>query len=127
MKLAVFHEESRSKSNEHLPQRLLETALDRRQRWRFETVTPTAATSAHREPVREIWGMLPLVTCTTIKNTIAHLTKVNNVNDTQVEQQFISRQSTRSGKGKWWFVLHGDENSLKFRETTWETVKLQTV
>lgn len=39
-KLAVCHEESRSKSNEHLPQRLLEVALDRRERWRFETATP---------------------------------------------------------------------------------------
>ena len=90
---------------------------------------PAAATNALREPVsgaRRVWGTLPLITCTTVKNTIAHLTKLNSVNEIQVKRKFISRQSTRSGKDKWWFVLHGDENSLKSLETTWETVKLQT-
>ena len=90
---------------------------------------PPAATNALREPVsgaRRVWGTLPLITCTTVKNTIAHLTKLNGVNDIQVKRKFISRQSTRSGKDKWWFVLHGDENNLKSLETTWETVKLQT-
>ena len=90
---------------------------------------PAAATNALREPVsgaRRVWGTLPLITCTTVKNTIAHLTKLNGVNEIQVKRKFISRQSTRSGKDKWWFVLHGDENNLKSLETTWETVKLQT-
>jgi hypothetical protein len=48
------------------------------------------------------------------------------VNEIQVKRKFLSRQSTRSGKDKWWFVLHGDEDSLKSLEASWETVKLQT-
>ena len=44
------------------------------------------------------------------------------MNEIQVKQKFTSRQSTRSGKDKWWFVLHGDEGSLQ----SLETVKLQT-
>lgn len=48
------------------------------------------------------------------------------MNEIQVRRKFLSRQSTRSGKDKWWFVLHGNEDSLQSLESTWETVKLQT-
>ena len=48
------------------------------------------------------------------------------MNEIQVKRKLTSRQSTKSGKDKWWFVvLHGDEGSLQSLETVWETVKLQ--
>ena len=40
------------------------------------------------------------------------------INHQSSENLRISRQSTTSGKNKWWFVLHGDENNLISLETT---------
>ena len=79
------------------------------------------------EGARRVWDALPFITCSTVRNTIYRLTKLNNMNEIQVKRKFTSRQSTKSGKDKWWFVvLHGDEgSSLQSPETVWETVKLQ--
>lgn len=89
----------------------------------------TTAQASPREPVRgarRVWGTLPLITCKTVRNTISRLTQLSCMNEIQVRRKFIRGQSTRSGKDKWWFVMHGDEDSLQSLETAWETVKLQT-
>ena len=75
---------------------------------------------------RSVWGTLPLITCTTVRSTISRLTQIGCVNEIQIRQKFVSRQSTRSAKDKWWFVLHGGEDMLQSLEEAWETVKLQT-
>ena len=61
--------------------------------------------------------------------TITRLTRSTEqsscMNEIQVRRKFVNRQSTRSGKDKWWFVLHGNEDILISLETGWESVKLQ--
>ena len=94
--------------------------------------TSSPATTVHASPretvrgARRVWGTLPLITCTTVRNTISRLTQLSCVNEIQVRRKFVSGQSTRSGKDKWWFVLHGGEDILQSLEAVWETVKLQT-
>ena len=93
------------------------------------SATKTATSPATRELVRgarRVWGTLPLITCTTVKNTISRLTNSSCMNELQIRRKFVNGQSTRSGKNKWWFVLHGNEESLQSLEAGWETVKLQT-
>ena len=70
--------------------------------------------------------MGPLITCTTVKNTTSRLTNTNCMNELQIRRKFVNGQSTRSGKDKWWFVLHGNEEILQSLEAGWENVKLQT-
>ena len=89
-----------------------------------EPVRANATTSLPREEVsgvRRIWGTLRSATCTSVKNTISHLTSVSNF---QVKRKVS--HSARSGKDKWWFILKGDEEALKSLGNVWETVKLQT-
>ena len=71
--------------------------------------------------VRRIWGTLRSATCTSVKNTISHLTSVSSF---QVKRKVS--HSARSGKDKWWFILKGDEEALKSLGNVWKTVKLQT-
>ena len=84
----------------------------------------TASASTRRETVsgaRRVWGTLRSATCTTVKNSLSHLT---NVNDFQVKRKFS--HSTRSGKEKWWFIIKGAEEVMQSLESKWEPVKLQT-
>ena len=71
---------------------------------------------------RRVWGTLRSATSTSVKNSIVHLTK-SNASDIHVKRKF---QSTRSGKGKWWFILRGNEDCLQALENDWEAVKFQT-
>ena len=82
-----------------------------------------ATASLPRESVsgaRRVWGTLRSATCTSVKNSISHLTSVN---DFQVKRKFS--HSTRSGKDKWWFIIKGDEEVMQSLENKWEPVKLQ--
>ena len=82
-----------------------------------------ATASLPRETVsgaRRVWGTLRSATCTSVKNSISHLTSVN---DFQVKRKFS--HSTRSGKDKWWFIIKGDEEVMQSLENKWEPVKLQ--
>ena len=88
------------------------------------TDNDNTSASTHREVVRgarRVWGTLRSATCTTVKNSISHLT---NVNDFQVKRKFS--HSTRSGKDKWWFIIKGGEEVMQSLKNTWEPVKLQT-
>ena len=69
--------------------------------------------------------MLPLITCTTVKNTISRQSQLSGVNEIRVRRKFISGQSTRSGKNKWCFVLHGGEDTQQSLEAGWDSVNLQ--
>lgn len=74
--------------------------------------------------VRRVWGTLKSATCSTVKNTIAKLSRVKNVNQVRVKRKY---KSSQSGKDVWWFVLQADETSiLQSLEAGWETVSLQT-
>ena len=89
-----------------------------------ESARANATASLPREEVsgaRRVWGTLRSATCTSVKNTISHLTSVNNF---QVKRKVS--HSARSGKDKWWFILKGDEEAMKSLENAWEPVKLQT-
>ena len=90
-----------------------------------DTATPIERSYAVRG-ARRVWGTLQLITSTTVRNTISRLTQLSCMNEIQVKRKFVSGLSTRSGKDKWWFVLHGSEDCLQSLETAWETVKLQT-
>ena len=62
------------------------------------------------------------------RNTITRLTRSTEqsscMNEIQVRRKFLNRQSTKSGKDKWWFVLHGNEDILISLETGWESVNI---
>ena len=74
--------------------------------------------------VRRVWGTLKSATHSTVKNTIAKLSPVKNVNQVRVKRK---HKSSQSGKDVWWFVLQADETSiLQPLEAGWEAISLQT-
>ena len=74
--------------------------------------------------VRRVWGTLRSASCTTIKNTIYFVTKVDPVKDMHIKRKV--QTSDRTGKDRWWFLLHGAETDLKSLEEAWESLKVQT-
>jgi hypothetical protein len=85
-----------------------------------------SSTFGPREVVRgarRVWGTLRSATCSSVKNSIIHLSKSND-SDIHVKRKF--NHSTRSGKSEWWFILRGSEEILQTLENNWEAVKLQT-
>ena len=81
----------------------------------------------HREVVsgvRRVWGTLRSASHFVVKNTIAKLANIGNPESIQVKRK---SKSTYTGKMKWWFLIHADEDSvLKPLERKWDSVKLQT-
>ena len=82
----------------------------------------TAALRQNVSGARRVWGTLRSATHNTVRNTIVHLTKCES-NAVQVKRK---SKTSRSGKLKWWFVLHGEECTLVSIESDWEKVSLQT-
>ena len=74
--------------------------------------------------VRRLWGTVKSASHFSVKNTIVKLAKVENVDSIQVKRK---QETTRTGKPKWWYVIHAEEDAiLKPLETKWENVNIQT-
>ena len=74
--------------------------------------------------VRRAWGTVKFASHFTVKNTIVKLANVENVENIQVK---IKYETTCTGKPKWWYVVHAEEDAiLKPLEAKWENVNLQT-
>ena len=74
--------------------------------------------------VRRLWGTLKSASHFSVKYTIVKLAKVENVDCIQVKRK---HETTRTGKPKWWYVIHAEEDAiLKPLETKWENVNIQT-
>ena len=85
-----------------------------------------ACAELQREPVsgvRRVWGTLRSATIYVVKNTICTVSSLSSVKEMHVKRK---TQPGRSGKDRWWFLLHGKENDLKSLEDMWERIKLQT-
>ena len=89
-----------------------------------ETTKPQTTSREVVSGVRRVWATLRSASCTTIKNTIYFVTKVDSVKDMHIKRKV--QTSDRTGKDKWWFLLHGAETDLKSLEEAWESLKLQT-
>ena len=74
--------------------------------------------------VRRIWETVKSSSHLCVKSTIVGLAGVGNIESIHVKRKY---KTTSSGKPKWWYVIHADEDSvLKPLEAKWDSVRLQT-
>ena len=73
--------------------------------------------------VRRVWGTLRNTTTTAVRSALAKLSPASAENIT-VRRKF--REYRDSNKTRWWFILRGEENSLKMLELDWERIRSQT-
>jgi len=78
-------------------------------------------TKARGEGSEESLGTLRSATYSAIRNTIAKVSEISA--PLRVTRKFAT---SPSGKPKWWFLLHADEDVLLILEENWEKVSLQT-
>ena len=72
--------------------------------------------------VRRVWGTLKSTTTAAVRST---LKKLWPASDGLVVRRRV-REYGASNKTRWWFILKGDENTLKKLENEWARIRMQT-
>ena len=73
--------------------------------------------------VRRVWGTLRITTVAVVKSTLKKLSPAAS-NSIVVKRKV--REYGDSNKTRWWFILRGDENTLKMLEGDWERIQMLT-
>ena len=84
---------------------------------------PDNGESSTKEKVpgaRRVWGTMKSCTSGTIKGAIARFCNIIDIR--------VKRKTKQIGENKerWWFVIHGNEESLANLDLLWERVQIQT-
>ena len=72
------------------------------------------------EGARRIWNTYIHATTKTIKNAISRFC---NIEGLKIKRKI--RMNNRTGKNVWWFIVHGDESTLRELDSKWECLHAQ--
>ena len=75
---------------------------------------------------RKIWGTHPSATTRAVSKTISSLTKVPTDNII-IKRKYKTNQQSSGGQklSRWWFVIRGNEDTMKQLEEKWNQVSMQ--
>ena len=75
------------------------------------------------EGSRKVWGTMKSTSASTMSNAIKSLSDVD-VDTLTIQRKYQNTLTNR--KSKWWFVIRGEESSLKNLDVKWEPIALHT-
>ena len=70
---------------------------------------------------RRVWNTYVHASTKSVENAIPRFCKIEGLN---IKRK--THTNNRTGKLNWWFVIHGEENTLCELESKWETLHTQT-
>ena len=93
---------------------------------RSNTHTPAGMPNRPKQPKvvvvgkRKVWGTLRATSAIAVSNTIKAVAKVDGL---KVKRKYT--KGPRNKPSKWWFIVHGEESTLKQLTNGWSAVKYQ--